>query len=140
MTSMRAHEHRTVRRPWTRGRSHWTAALFVSLVLTGLSVTPRADEGGQGGEGTVIRLNSGSLHTTPLKKDSTTGGAGDFTGRRLHLLQFSGPVRQDWYAALEGTGARLVTYIPDNAYLVYADATALRRIEGLGRESTAVKW
>ena len=37
----------------------------------------------------------------------------------MRLIQFAGPIRPEWYQALVATGARIVTYIPNNAYLVY---------------------
>jgi hypothetical protein len=55
-----------------------------------------------------------------------------FAGRRLHLVQFAGPVKPEWYAALAATGAEVVTYIPHNTYLVYGDEESLGRVRALG--------
>ena len=51
--------------------------------------------------------------------------AGTFAGKRLHLVQFAGPIKPEWVDALEQNGARVVTYIPQNAYLVYGDARGI---------------
>ncbi len=61
----------------------------------------------------------------------------EFQGRRLHLVQFAGPIKPEWYAALQGTGVQVVTYIPSNAYLVYGDEESLARVRSLGE---AVQW
>jgi len=60
-----------------------------------------------------------------------------FAGRRLHLVQFAGPVKPEWHAALAATGAEIVTYIPHNTYLVYGDEESLGRVRALG---TFVQW
>ena len=51
-------------------------------------------------------------------------------GKSLHLVQFAGPIKQEWVDALQADGLRIVTYIPSNAYLVWGDATALARMQG----------
>jgi hypothetical protein len=62
-------------------------------------------------------------HPAPARTAALT-----FTGKRsLHLVQFAGPVKPEWYRSLEKTGVQVVDYIPHNAYLVYGDAAALRR-------------
>ena len=74
---------------------------------------------------------------------------GSFSGKRLHLVQFAGPVKPQWVDSLAADGLRVVNYIPDNAYLVWAmrrpsrscrraHAPQLRRCNGTapGRAST----
>ncbi|HEU4389601.1 MAG TPA: S8 family serine peptidase, partial [Blastocatellia bacterium] len=54
------------------------------------------------------------------------------SGRHVtRLVQFTGPVRSRWIDALRATGARVVGYIPNNAYVVRADADELASIETL---------
>lgn len=52
----------------------------------------------------------------------------------LRLVQFNGPIRQAWVAALERSGARIVTYIPDYAYLVWSDGHTLQKL------AAPVRW
>ncbi len=52
-------------------------------------------------------------------------------GRSLHLVQFAAPVRAAWHAELVATGARIVTPLQRDAYLVQADATARARLQSL---------
>jgi len=44
--------------------------------------------------------------------------------RRLRLVQFDGPVKEAWLEALRATGARVVTYVPNNAWVVVTDPQA----------------
>ncbi|MBO0797401.1 MAG: S8 family serine peptidase [Blastocatellia bacterium] len=39
----------------------------------------------------------------------------------LFLVQFAGPIKREWRAALEKTGANIITYIANNAYVVRTD-------------------
>jgi hypothetical protein len=38
----------------------------------------------------------------------------------LYIVQFAGPIKDEWLEQLRGTGAEIVTYIPHNAYVVHA--------------------
>lgn len=46
-------------------------------------------------------------------------------GKALHLIQFFGPIQDQWLADLEATGAELVHYLGSYGYLVWPD-TATR--------------
>jgi subtilisin-like proprotein convertase family protein len=82
----------------------------------------------------LILLNSGPIDTTVAAPQAAIEA---FEGRRLHLVQFIGPVKRAWYAALEKTGVQVVAYIPNNAYLIYGDASSLKRVRDLG---SFVQW
>ena len=51
--------------------------------------------------------------------------------RTLALVQFAGPPKDAWLERLRATGARLVGYQPENAYLVHARGNAVDRLAGL---------
>ena len=53
---------------------------------------------------------------------------------RLRIVQFIGPVKDAWLDALRGTGAFVVSYVANDAYVVKADAQAFAAIEKLSRE------
>ena len=55
--------------------------------------------------------------------------AGD--GGQLRLIQFRGPVMAEWMRELKASGAAVRGYIPNNSYLIRADAEALRRVAAL---------
>ncbi len=87
-----------------------------------------------------ILLNAGEVDTTADTARTMRRAAASFSGRRTHLVQFAGPVKPEWLDELAAAGVRIVTYIPHNAYLVYGDAAALSRIQGLAQTRRFVQW
>jgi len=88
----------------------------------------------------LVLLNTRPLDTRGDEVQARTAArppVETFAGRRLHLVQFAGPVKPEWHAALAATGAEIVTYIPHNTYLVYGDEESLGRVRALG---TFVQW
>jgi len=77
----------------------------------------------------AILLNIGRLDTTKPKVKALRKAAGSFAGNRLHLVQFAGPVQPAWRQSLLDAGVRIVSYIPQNTYLVYGDAAGLGRVQ-----------
>jgi hypothetical protein len=87
-----------------------------------------------------IALNAGVLDTKAPETQSRRGLAGAFSGKRLHLVQFAGPVRPEWRTELEASGVRVVAYIPQNAYLVYGDTGGVGRMQTWARAARHVQW
>jgi hypothetical protein len=58
----------------------------------------------------------------------------------LYLVQFIGPVKDAWLNELRATGARLVSYVPANAYVIQADADAAAQLQGHLREQLHVQF
>src|SRR6267378_1838173 len=58
-----------------------------------------------------IALNTGPLDTTVPAVQGLRVPAALTAGKRLHLLQFAGPIKPEWRDALEKTGVEIVTYI-----------------------------
>ena len=54
----------------------------------------------------------------------------------LRLVQFPGPIRDAWYAAMLSAGLEVVSYIPDGGYLVWGQDAAVARL----RSSVPVRW
>jgi hypothetical protein len=52
------------------------------------------------------------------------------------VVQFVGPVQEDWKAAVRATGAQLAFYLPDYAFLARMDAATAARVRAL----PAVRW
>lgn len=63
---------------------------------------------------------------------STNAPAGD----TLQVLQFNGPVRQQWLDALSARGIKPVQYVANNGYIVWTDAAAQAQLTKL-RSSAA---
>jgi len=92
----------------------------------------------------VVELNSGFIQTAfgqaQAVAQTNAGTAGTFTGRRLHLVQFVGPIQPGWHALLLEQGWQIVSHIPRNAYLVYGDANALNQLRAVAAEAVEVQW
>ncbi|MBP7867799.1 MAG: S8 family serine peptidase [Acidobacteria bacterium] len=88
-----------------------------------------------------VKLNTGWVHTRSTEaRLQMARTLGSFTGKRLHLVQFAGPVKSAWYRDLEQTGVQVVTYIPENAYLVYGDSAGITALQALARTAAFIQW
>jgi hypothetical protein len=87
----------------------------------------------------LILLNAKTINTSTREAQSLRGTA-SANGNQMRLIQFKGPVRPEWYQALVDTGVRIVTYIPNNAYLVYGGAGSLNAVRQLAATNSAVQW
>jgi hypothetical protein len=77
----------------------------------------------------LILLNSGVLDTTgSVARERAQRSFGKPGGTGMALVQFSGPIRPEWYAALSSSGVDIVTPIPENAYVVYGRTETLQQL------------
>ena len=60
-------------------------------------------------------------------------------GEVLALVQFVGPVKDDWVGRLEATGARVVQYMAENGYVVWARGGSVDRLRALVGTDPAVR-
>ncbi len=88
----------------------------------------------------LVRLHAGALDTSLPAAQAARGPVGAFPGRRLHLIQFAGPVQPAWHSNLLAAGARLVGYLPENAYLVYGDAGTLATVQARAATAPEIQW
>lgn len=88
----------------------------------------------------LVLLNSGALDTSTPSAKALRAATGSAPGKRMHLIQFVGTIRLEWYQALVATGVRIVTYIPHNAYLVYGDAQTVQAVQKLAADSAIAAW
>ncbi|MEI6198240.1 MAG: S8 family serine peptidase, partial [Verrucomicrobiota bacterium] len=91
-------------------------------------------------ESNFIELHAGPLDTRTTAAKALRRARGSFRGQNLHLIQFAAPVKPEWRQALEQTGVRIVTYIPQNAYLIYGDAAALALAQAWAGTNPVVQW
>lgn len=61
-------------------------------------------------------------------------------GGGLYIVQFIGPVQDEWLRELNGTGADVVSYVPNNAYVVRANSDEAMRLIGLKDSQSFVQW
>jgi len=86
----------------------------------------------------LLRASSfDTLAGEPLSANSF--GDPDPAPEQLYIVQFVGPVKKHWVNQLQ-SAAEIVSYIPNNAYLVRAGAESLARINKLASEETFVQW
>lgn len=57
-------------------------------------------------------------------------------GLQLHLVQFDGPTKTEWLAALEQSGVEIVQYIHPFTYIVWGDSAAIASAENVAH----VRW
>lgn len=87
-----------------------------------------------------IFLNAASINTSAATVKALRQPAGVFTGKHLHLVQFIGPIQNAWHETLKKTGAQIISYLPENAYLVYGDAPSLAKLQRLGGTMKSLQW
>ena len=77
-----------------------------------------------------IHLRAGSFDPLAGEPDVPPGMRRLLAAGRpgLRLLQFPGPIQDEWFTAMEKAGLEVVTYIPDYAYLVWGDETAVAQL------------
>jgi hypothetical protein len=88
----------------------------------------------------LILLNAKTIDTSTREAQSIRGAGTVKSGNQMRLIQFKGPIQRQWYHSLAKTDARIVTYIPNNAYLVYGSAATLRSVQQLTSRNSAVQW
>ncbi|HET8678146.1 MAG TPA: hypothetical protein VFO63_20255, partial [Blastocatellia bacterium] len=89
----------------------------------------------------LILLKRGQIDTTaapPLITGDLAQPAG--SPRSLHMVQLFGPPTSAAIGALKSTGAKIVSYIPNNAYLVWATIAERERVRALTASQTVLQW
>jgi hypothetical protein len=87
-----------------------------------------------------IFLNAAQIDTSAVVEKALRKPVGTFNGKRLHLVQFVGPVQNAWHNALKKTGAQIIGYLPENAYLVYGDSGSLAKLQHLTGTTASAQW
>ncbi|MDT8307301.1 MAG: hypothetical protein RRC07_15315, partial [Anaerolineae bacterium] len=70
----------------------------------------------------------------------TTEAAAENSDEILHLVQFVGPIKDEWLQAIEATGANLVQYIASNGYLLWADGLSRSLLDEMAAEGEFVQF
>ena len=87
-----------------------------------------------------ILLNAGHVNTSKAEVQALRKTVGAFGGKRMHLIQFVGPVQPAWRKALLEAGVQIVSYIPQNAYLVYGDSASIGRVQVMAATAPHIQW
>ncbi|MDZ4719539.1 MAG: S8 family serine peptidase [Roseiflexaceae bacterium] len=88
----------------------------------------------------LILLNAETIDTSAPLPTAFQESAGSFSGKRLRLVQFVGPIRPEWYDELTSTGVQIVGPIPQHAYLVYGDEAQLAALASLAAHAKTIQW
>ena len=107
------------------------------LVASGLTNTRNAQivDGNN-----LILLNAGTIDTRTAEAQAMRSASVGRAGNQMRLIQFAGPIRPEWFQALVATGARVVTYIPNNTYLVYGSSRTLQAVRKLASDASIAQW
>ncbi|MFO7681429.1 MAG: S8 family serine peptidase [Chloroflexota bacterium] len=86
----------------------------------------------------VITLNGRSFDTqrdalTRFTQAAPAGGA-------LQIIQFVGPIKDEWLAAVSATGSDLIHYVANNGYLVWADENGRSQLNTLAAEGAFIQF
>ncbi len=75
----------------------------------------------------LLRLRAGDFNPLRLTLAVPEGLHRTMTegNPQLYLVQFSGPIQNDWYSVMDKVGLKVVTYVPDYAYLVWGTKSDL---------------
>lgn len=87
-----------------------------------------------------IRLNAATLNTGDVQSKAAVKAVAAVKGKRLHLLHFAGPIKPEWVDQLNATGVKVISYIPENAYLVYGESKALGQLQAWAAKAAHVQW
>ncbi|KPL91356.1 carboxypeptidase regulatory-like domain-containing protein [Herpetosiphon geysericola] len=59
---------------------------------------------------------------------------------QLWLVQFAGPLKDAWLDEITKAGAERVIYMPNNAYLIWANGQTLAKLDSLSKSNVAIQW
>ena len=62
------------------------------------------------------------------------------TEETLYLVQFVGPIKDEWLQEVESTGAKLVQYIATNGYLLWANGASREQLERMVAEEDILQF
>ena len=85
-----------------------------------------------------VSLPGGELDPLRSRSSLAAKGAAD-PDEALAVVQFAGPVKDAWLDRLRDSGARIVQYVPQNAYVVHASGNEVERLAGLVGTVPAVR-
>ncbi len=88
-----------------------------------------------------IYLNAGKINVKTAEAKLLRQAVGGFSGKRMHLVKFDGPIQTQWYKTLAATGLEVIDYIPNYTYLVYGDASQLQKLQGNAQNAkNHIEW
>lgn len=62
------------------------------------------------------------------------------SGESLHLVQFVGPIKEDWLQEVESSGAKLVQYVATNGYLLWTNSNSRELLDRMVTEGDILQF
>jgi serine protease AprX len=123
--------------------------IVISLVAAGLGAAAPPGEGFAAAQGehdreeaqqpVLLRLKYGTfdpLEGEPDMPASLHLDAYAGEGEGAYIVQFQGPIQEEWKERVAALGGRVMDYVPDYSFLVWMDGATLARVENL----EIVRW
>ena len=106
-------------------------ALLVGFKFPSLSdFQPSIDNTPQATEKNLIDLGGVSFDPAKgLPLFNGKWGSSLKQGQDLRLIQFDGPIKEDWVKSLEENNIRIIQYIHPNSYVVWSDKNSVKRFK-----------
>ncbi|MCO6510998.1 MAG: S8 family serine peptidase [Aridibacter famidurans] len=82
------------------------------------------------------RINLPGKRFEPSELTATKESTAVSTGKDYYIVQFGAHVTDEWLGAVRELGAEIIQYVPNQAFIVYADAAAAQSLSGHSR----VRW
>jgi len=98
------------------------------LSAAGLAARPELDQ---------LLLREATLDTRSVQLGATAAAGG---GQQFYLVQFAGPVRDEWLADLRATGAQVVAYVPHDGYVIWGDEGVRAQIAARVARLVEYQW
>ena len=61
-------------------------------------------------------------------------------GSGLHIVQFIGPIKEQWLSQVQSTGAKLIHYVANNGYLVWADDNSRAMLDQMATQRDIIQF
>jgi hypothetical protein len=118
-------------------------AMFSSRTVSSYSGPRRAgpDRRALSNDPNLILFKRGAFDTRALRDLDTAAdemavsdgpsAMGRDARKQLRIVQFAGPIKREWVGRLQATGAEVIGYIPNNAYIIRGSAQAIARAAAL---------
>lgn len=111
---------------------HRRTQILALAACAGMAVAANQDQAAHGApvraDGPTLRLQTGDVQVRSLPAVRTQ--AGQAAPRRV-IVQLNGPMDADRRAAIEASGARILGYVPDNAFVIDTRRARMSAVEVL---------
>ncbi|MDK2834750.1 MAG: hypothetical protein PWR29_223 [Methanolobus sp.] len=127
---------------------HKKVLFLLSIIILFLTVSLVGGDGNDAYENNndnLILLKAGTIHTGTNPIDYENGSSGNIgpspassavdaaesnkDPEHYYIVQFKGPVLEEWKGEVTGTGAALFDYIPNNAFIIRMDSSQKDQVQ-----------